>query len=212
MAHLMVSHLPRLGWYILLLVEVLYCHPQDQNHQHPPSECPVLLPSRNGWPFFSSHQSTHLKRQQAAVKTMKQHAVSYNQPWLYISSCAGNLQPHSSHFSVHLPSHHHTEIPSNQRLYGEDHPSTPKSESRYSGIQSSLSHHSSDHLIASADIATETGELLLLDRRGRVIHYVKEGEQDTHWVDADDSGLEDGSIAPPPTARYTNPDEEDDSP
>ena len=107
---------------------------------------------------------------------MLSHTINHGYTY---SSCAGDLQPHSSHFSVHLPSHHHTEIPSNQRLYGEDHPSTPKSESRYSGIQSSLSHHSSDHLIASADIATETGELLLLDRRGRVIHYVKEGEQDT---------------------------------
>ena len=173
----------------------------------------TLFPPRQGNNPPSPRTSTHLKRQQAAVKTMKQHALSHdlqNQPWLCISSCAGNSQPHSNHLSVHLPSH--TEASSNQRFYGEDYSPTPKSETRYNGVQSSLSHHSSDHLIASADIATETGELLLLDRRGRVIHYVKEGEQDTHWVDGDESTLEDGSIAPPPTARYINHDEEEDSP
>ena len=68
------------------------------------------------------------------------------------------------------------------------------------------SHMSSDHLIISADLTRQTGELLLLNRAGEIVHHVKEteavnGNGASDDDDDDDSMLENGLVAPPPTAR-----------
>lgn len=167
------------------------------------------LPQESTSPRHPPLTSTHLKRQQAAMENMKQHSTMHDcrdQSWLSCTAISTS-QPHTNYFSVHLPSYQIDELPTSPptQPHNEDIP-VLASESPCSGIHSSLSHHSSDHLIASADIATETGELLLLDRSGRVIHHVKARQKLEDYYRAQntstpDMGLEDGSIAPPPTAR-----------
>ena len=80
----------------------------------------------------------------------------------------------------------------------------------HSGI--ALSHISSDHLITSADLASQTGKLLLLNRDGEVVHQIERTETDlslplesilqTHSDEEGEMNLDEGTIAPPPTARH----------
>lgn len=124
--------------------------------------------------------------------------------------------------SIHIPL-----LPLHESPFSEDFGSHPDSciwpDSR-SAINSgnASSHQSSDHLIVSADLATQTGELLLMNRAGEVIHQVKETDvvktpkKDKVQCLAVDLGplttppansLTDptlGSVAPPPTAISNN--------
>lgn len=151
--------------------------PPSPSHQLllPPAVLPLSSPTS---PRRLHLPSCHLNRQRAAAETMKLHTHSpsvLNQTWLQVSPClpsssSPSPRAHPSHLSIHLPMNYH-QVTSSGQPYSEDLP-TLKSESRLSGTHSSLSHHSSDHLIAGADIATGTGELLLLDKEGRVVHQV----------------------------------------
>ena len=80
----------------------------------------------------------------------------------------------------------------------------------HSGI--ALSHISSDHLITSADLASQTGKLLLLNKDGEVVHQIERTETDlslplvsilqTHSDEEGEMNLKEGTIAPPPTAIH----------
>lgn len=139
-------------------------------------------------------------------KTNSLHSPHPDQTWLHVSSCLpSNTRPVASHkrpLSIHVPKH------SPFRPFSEE-ISTMKSASNSSGLHESVSHHSSDHLITGADIAS--GELLLLDQKGKVIHQVSEAGHMTEDEERGDlfsieqelsnSGLKEGCIAPPPSAQ-----------
>ena len=123
--------------------------------------------------------------------------------------------------SIHIPV-----LPIEDRPFSEEVVST-ETPSHYpepytrsgSGLHSgtALSHMSSDHMIISAD---QTGDLLLLNRAGEVVHQVKETDTDDASLpmepvsgdEAEEKGrgqssLEKGSVAPPPTARSKDEDD-----
>ena len=209
-------------------------HSDNLSMPPPPLHHLILPPAAapQGSPISPRHpplSSCLLNRQRAAAETMKLHSHppnDLNQTWLLVSpyppSVSPNPQTHPNHLSFHLPTSYPQLRSSGGRPYSED-ISTLKSESRSSVSHSALSHHSSDHLITGADIATGTGELLLLDKEGRVVHQVSSSnnyKESRNLLQSSRSPelivsslkLEDGTIAPPPTARdmrHSNEEEEE---
>ncbi len=135
---------------------------------------------------------------------------------LSVSSARSKLRKSNSHLqipprpSVHIPL---LSIPN--RPFSEELQSDPPGSESYTRPEShsavrsctSSSRVSSDHLIISADLAIKTGELLLLNRAGKVVHQITETDTGVNSsVSGDDcvksdSVMENGSVAPPPTAR-----------
>ena len=124
------------------------------------------------------------------------------------------LQP-SRRPSVHVPFNFSPDVlpPYSEEMSTRpDTQTRPESRTQFHS-STALSHTSSDHIITGADLASQTGELLLLNREGQVIHEIARTETDLSLPldsfinlayegrDECPSELEDGSIAPPPTAH-----------
>ena len=120
------------------------------------------------------------------------------------------LQP-SRRPSVHVPSNFSPRI---MPPYSEEMSTRPDTQTRPESrtqfhSSTALSHTSSDHIITGADLASQTGELLLLNREGQVVHEIARTETNLSlpldsFINLAYEGqgeLEDGSIAPPPTAH-----------
>lgn len=118
--------------------------------------------------------------------------------------------------SIHIPL-----LPIHDRPFSEDASSTipPNSapnavlyacpDSRRSDLCSG-SQTSSDRMIISADLASQTGELFLLNREGEVVHQVTDmvtPGRDTN--EGEGLHVEVGSVAPPPSARDGVPDKQE---
>ena len=117
--------------------------------------------------------------------------------------------------SVHLPSNFSPDVlpPYSEEMSTRpDTQTRPESRTQFHS-STALSHTSSDHIITGADLASQTGELLLLNREGQVVHEITRTETDLSlpldsFINLAYEGqgecpseLEDGSIAPPPTAH-----------
>ena len=91
-------------------------------------------------------------------------------------------------------------------------PNAVSLDSRCSDLHSG-SQTSSDRMIISADLASQTGELFLLNREGEVVHHVTDmvtPGRDTN--EGEGLHVEAGFIAPPPSARDEVPSEQDGGP
>ena len=120
------------------------------------------------------------------------------------------------------PSNLYTSVPTvSVRQYSEELPSRPGTHLKVATYNkdtrssTTLSNISSEHNIVRADLSSQNGEILLINREGEVVHEIARTDTDLSLpldtviqiTDGDDecctniTQLEDGTIAPPPTAR-----------